>query len=226
MRRIWWFISGIWKCAVKAFLKVLSTITLSKYPPFVYVNHEPYLITARHIRICEKFIKPGDVILRRYNGSILGWFIPGRFSHSAIYVGDNLIIHALGDGVQKQDIIDFLRCDGYAVLRCNKPDAEEIAKKACEIANSYLGRSYDYDFDVCVDYNNRDEVQKRTSSVYCHELTRSCFPELNIPLIEPSIWCGAIRSKKKQFLAQSFLNSPDFTLVYDSDYFSPRTTCK
>ena len=76
------------------------------------------------------------------------------------------------------------------------------------------------------DYDNMDEVQKRTASVYCHELTRSCFPKLNIPLIEPSIWCGAIRSKKKQFLAQSFLMSPDLDLMYDSDFSEPKNPSK
>lgn len=220
------FIKGIWMCLVKLVLKWLGTITLSSYPPFVYINHEPYKVTARHIRACEKLIKPGDILLRRYDGSILSWFIPGRFSHSAIYIGDCTVIHALGDGVQKQDIIDFLRCDGYAVLRCNKTDAEELANEACKIAVSYLGYDYDYDFDICEDYDNKDEVQKRTASVYCHELTRSCYPHLNIPLIEPSIWCGAIKSKKKQFLAQSFLNSPDLTLLYDSDFWEPRNPSK
>ena len=222
MMAMWNFMTGLYKCICKYFLKLLGIIKISKYPPFMYIDHEPYEVSARHIRMCEKFIKPGDVILRRYNGSILSWFIPGRFSHSGIYIGDGMIVHALGNGVQKQDILDFLRCDGYAVLRCNKPDAEDIAKKACEIAVSYIGRDYDYDFDVCEDYDNIDEVQKRTASVYCHELTRSCFPNLSIPLIEPSIWCGAIRSKKKQFLAQSFLMSPDFDLLYDSDFSEPR----
>lgn len=211
---------------MRLLLKIVGAIKLSKYPPFIYVDHEPYQVTAKHIRLCEKSIKPGDVLLRRYNGNMLSWFIPGRFSHSGIYVGNGIVIHALGDGVQQQDIIDFLRCDGYAVLRCNKPNAEEIAAEACKIARSYLGYDYDYDFDVCDDYDNQDEVQKRTAQVYCHELTRSCFPHLNVPLITPSIWCGAIRSKKKQFLAQSFLNSPDFTLIYDSDFWDPRTPTK
>ena len=70
--------------------------------------------------------------------------------------------------------------------------------------------------------SNKEEVQKRTRSVYCHELVRSCFPDLDIPTIQPVLWRGMIRSKKRQFLAQSFFDSPDFILLYDSDYYEAR----
>lgn len=199
-------------------MSALGCFRLSHHFPWIVHNGDPYEVTGWMIRACEQNLKPGDILLRRYNGAILSWFIPGRYSHSAIYAGDGIVIHALSDGVQKTDLIDFLRCDGYAVLRCKKENAEEHAKRAVEIARSYIGYAYDYELNICEDYKNQNEVTKRTKSVYCHELTRSCYPELDIPALLPSIWNGMIRSSKKQFLAQSFLDSEDLDLIYDSYY--------
>lgn len=72
-------------------------------------------------------VRPGDILLRRYDNYLDGYFIPGRFSHSGVYIGDGLIVHAMSSGVQKIDIIDFLRCDGFAILRTY--NAEAAAKR-------------------------------------------------------------------------------------------------
>jgi len=240
---VWYFVSGLVKQIYVTLLTIFGKIRFSWYFPFFCYDPKGYVITSKSIRKALDLLKPGDVVCRYYNGYIDGWFIPGRFSHTGVYVGKeegfDTIIHALGNGVQKIDVIDFLRCDGFAILRPNEKteityggsmvnadgvmesvgtDKETVAEKACRIAHSYLGYTYDFFFDVCDDYDNEDEVQKRTKSVYCHELTRSCYPDLDVPTIKPVIWGGMIRSNKSQFLAQSFFDSEDFTLIYDSDY--------
>lgn len=213
-----YFFTGLLMNIKQAIMTMLGWFRLSKHFPWIVHSGDPYDVTGWMIRKCEQELKPGDILLRRYNGAILSWFIPGRYSHSGIYIGNGIVVHALGDGVQKTDLIDFLRCDGYAVLRCKTENAEELAKKAVEISKTYIGYDYDYKLDICEDYKNQDEVTRRTKSVYCHELTRSCYPDLDVPTILPSIWNGMIRSSKRQFLAQSFLDSPDLDLVYDSYY--------
>ena len=218
-KAIGYFFGGLMNNIRQFIMSELGKFRVSKDFPFIKKNGDPYEITGWMIRRAEKEqLQPGDILLRRYEGAILSWFIPGRYSHSAIYAGDGIVIHALGDGVQMQDLSDFLRCDGYAILRCNKENWQEQAKEAIEIAKSYIGYSYDYKLNICEDYKNREEVMKRTKSVYCHELTRSCYPNLNIEPILPEIWNGMIRSSKKQFLAQSFLESDDLRVVYDSFY--------
>lgn len=47
---------------------------------------------------------------------------------------------------------------------------------------------------------------------------KSCFPDLDVPTIKPTLWNGMIRSSKSQFLAQSFFISKDFEVVYDSKF--------
>lgn len=213
------FIIGLFKNAKRGLLAILGRARVSWQPFWISFAPAGYKVKGLVIRRAMNILQPGDVVCRRYTCYVDGWFIPGRFSHSGIYVGDDTIIHALGDGVQKVDPIDFFQCDGFAILR---PKDQTVVGKACEIAKSYLGYGYDYNFDICEDYKNQDEVQNRTKTVYCHELTRSCYPDLDVPTVLPSLWNGMIRSSKRQFLAQSFFDSPDFELIYDSDFSEAR----
>jgi cell wall-associated NlpC family hydrolase len=54
-------------------------------------------------------IWPGDIVLRGYNHYLDGKFIPDplKYSHGAIYVGDNTLIHAVAEGVSTVNIVDF-----------------------------------------------------------------------------------------------------------------------
>lgn len=244
-----WFVGGFFRTLKQTLLEQLGHVRVYGCPLWFVLNPAPFKVKARHIRRALDVLQPGDIIVRAYDTYLLSLFIPGRFSHSAVYVGKRtgygdaeLVIHALGTGVQRQDVIDFLMaCDAFAILRPadksgpptfggfhigadgefirHGEDKPSVAEKACQIAESYVGTPYNYDLKVSVDYANKAEVQKRSKALYCHELTRSCYPELDIPLVQPVLWNGMLRSSRKQFLAQSFFDSPDFTVVYDS-YFS------
>ena len=208
-----------------AFLYILGRIKIYRWPMFIVYDPKGYDVKAIGIRTAMSLVEKGDIIVRRYNNFLDGYFIPGRFTHSGVYVGDGIIIHAMSDGVQKIDILDFLRCDGFAILRAKKNvgrDMREIRAKAIDIAHSYLGNEYDYDFEI----EERRKEGKPTEKVYCHELTRKCFPDLDIPLVKPSLWHGMIRMRNEKVLAQSFFDSPDIEVVYDSDYSEPRCSVK
>lgn len=232
---IWYFISGLYRNLHIGLMTIFGRIRIYRHFPWVAYDPDGYRVKSVQIRKALKLLEVGDVVCRYYNGFLDGFFIPGRFTHTGVYVGHDhdtwaeTIIHALGSGVQKIDVLEFLRCDGFAILRPKNrkvildPDDEkspevDLTYKACKLAYGYLGREYDFFFNICKNYKNKEEVQKRTRSVYCHELTRSCFPDLDIPTIQPELWRGMIRSKKPQFLAQSFFDCPDFKLIYDSDY--------
>ena len=195
------------------FLYFFGRIKVYRWPMFVVFDPKGYDVKASGIRKAMSLAKRGDVFVRRYRNYLDGYFIPGRFSHSGLYVGEGIIIHAMGEGVQKIDILDFLRCDGFAMLRPVMKDGRDIdaiTEKASKIAHSYLGNGYDYDFNI------EKPGKKPTERVYCHELTMKCYPDLDIPLVKPSLWNGMITLKKKQVLAQSFFDSEDFELVYAS----------
>lgn len=222
---VWWFATGLCRNVRQWTLDALGHVRFYSKPFWLVFNPHGYKVSALHLRRALPMLRPGDVLVRRYDSYLLSFFIPGRFSHSGVYVGEEdvagmragVVVHALGTGVQKTDVLDFLACcDGFAILRPKGGD--DVTAEACAIARRYIGATYDYRFDICEDYDNMDEVQERTKSVYCHELTRSCFPSLDVPTVQPQLWNGMIRSSKRQFLAQSFFDSPDFEVVYDSFY--------
>lgn len=64
-------------------------------------------------------LQPGDIVLRGYDNYLDGYFIDDRlsYSHGAIYVGDNTIIHAVAEGVSKINALDFMKCDRICILR-------------------------------------------------------------------------------------------------------------
>ena len=134
----------------KTAIKWFGNIIISKYPLFVTFGHTAYKIKGEDVRNILNVIKPGDILLRRFDSYVSGLMIPGYFTHAAIYIGDDQIIHMLGDGITKEDILTFTRCDDIAIIHCNQ---EQISNIAIEKAIEYLnkGEEYDYNFDFSND---------------------------------------------------------------------------
>lgn len=183
-------------------LTIFGDIKVFRWPLWIVYDPDMYGMTGSKIRAVLDIIKPGDIVLRGYRHYADGYFIPGKYSHSGIYIGDNMVVHAVAEGVCKIDILDFLMCDICCVLRPKKDgDAEHAMKKAI----SYIGTEYDFDF------SNGD------SSLYCHELTAiSFYPNVKVERFIPKILWGLVRGRQKVFLAQSFIDSPAFEVLYES----------
>lgn len=129
---------------------------------FVLWGGSSYKVKGHDMRKILETLQPGDVLLRVYQHYIGSIFVPGFWSHAAIYIGNDSVIHMLGHGICKEDILTFMRCDGIVVLRCNKPGMIEpaIAK-----ANYYLNAGTDYDFGFI----------RGDTSLYCSEMIYHCF---------------------------------------------------
>jgi hypothetical protein len=121
-----------------------------------------YKIKGPDMRSILDTLVPGDVLLRVYNHYIGSIFVPGYWSHAAIYVGDNSVIHMLGHGICKEDILTFMRCDGIAILRCTKP---ELIGPAIAKAEEYLSKGTDYDYGFI----------RGDTNLYCSELIYQIF---------------------------------------------------
>ncbi len=130
----------------KFIIKWFGDILIYKYPIFIIFGHTAYKMKGEDVRDVLNVIKPGDIVLRRYNNYLSGLLIPGYFTHASIYVGDDKIVHMLANGVTQEDILTFCRCDNIAIIHCN---SEQISNIAIDKANEVLakGAQYDYNFD-------------------------------------------------------------------------------
>jgi uncharacterized protein YycO len=141
--------------------------------------------------------------MRAFVNYLDGYFIPkgrSRCSHSGLYVGDGNVVHSKAEGAQEIDLIDFCRTDRIVVLRPNQGQAWAVqhAKKCAD-------KAIPYDFDFTPGPNK----------YYCHELTASCFPDLDIrPLSRKAL---GIMNSPVAYLADSFYTNPNFLHLYETN---------
>jgi hypothetical protein len=124
------------------FLRMFGNIKYYPWPLFFIYDPKGYQVRGDEVREVINRIQPGDIVLRGYDRYLSGAFIPGYFSHSGLYVGEvkdgdkdridpplneqqlayfktgeQMVIHAMAQGVFMEDIIDFCRCDRMLILR-------------------------------------------------------------------------------------------------------------
>lgn len=182
----------------RKFLTFFGDIKVFRFPFFIVYDPDEFGVSGADTRDIISKIRPGDLILRKYKHYLDGYFIPGKYSHTGIYIGKGQIIHAIAEGVQYTDIIEFTRCDGIAILRPSHGQ-----KKAIELAKQFVKDGIPYDFDF----------KEGIKALYCHELGAACYSNLRIQKIVPKLLGGLIHSTELRWLAESFLNSPDFTVI-------------
>ncbi len=147
-------------------IRLFGNIQVFWFQPLLFIlwGSTHYKMKGIEMRKVMNNLQVGDILLRRYDRYVSGWFIKGYYKHAAIYVGDNQIVHATTFDIFKEDILTFLRCDAVAVLRIK--DLQEPEKKhAVERATSFIGHGYDFDFK---------HSDKR---YYCTSLVRWCYPD-------------------------------------------------
>ena len=124
-------------------------------------NPEPH-VTAEFYYLCRTMLQPGDILISREDLKLTNVFIPGFWSHVAIYVGkakfDETVVEAIGKGVVQTPFVQWvLQKDHVAVLRF-KDAAFEEALTAAHFAILQEGKPYDY------------QIQPGTKAWYCAEL--------------------------------------------------------
>ncbi len=117
----------------------LGNIKISKWPFFMIYRPRSFAIKGSHTREIMKLVKPGDILVRSFNGYLNNYFIPGTFHHVGFYLGEvtenhlkqlggvenptqfktgrQMVIHAIREQIYLEDLIDFCRCDGLAIIR-------------------------------------------------------------------------------------------------------------
>jgi Permuted papain-like amidase enzyme, YaeF/YiiX, C92 family len=121
------------------FLKVFGDIKIFKWPMLIVYDPSGYQVKGDEVREVINIVKPGDILLRGYNKYLDGLFIPGYFSHAGLYLGEvrpehselvnqdkreeyfrageQIVAHAMAEGVFMEDLINFCRCDRMIILR-------------------------------------------------------------------------------------------------------------
>ncbi|HEW98517.1 MAG: hypothetical protein DRR16_06770 [Candidatus Parabeggiatoa sp. nov. 3] len=141
-------------------LTVLSHIKVSKWPLFMAYRPRSFAIKGSDTREVLKLVKPGDILVRSFNQYLNGYFIPGTFKHVGFYLsevteqhlkqfahvehfgefntGRQMVIYAIGNQVFLEDVIDFCRCDGLAVMRFPRHLKSLQRRQMPEILQSYF----------------------------------------------------------------------------------------
>lgn len=167
------------------------------HPFWFTINAKTFQLKGSHYRKLEPLIQPGDIIIRRFEGYVDKWLIPGWFNHAGIYIGSlngqkHKIIHAISDGVIVDDLIDFMRTDHMIVLRASKG----LQKEAIKRAKAAIGSEYDFAFDF-----------NETLRFSCTELISHCYP-------------GHIMGKKRfgrtTVVADDIVETPALEVIWDS----------
>jgi uncharacterized protein YycO len=157
--------SFLYRCWAKA-LTVFGNIGCSFSPP---------AIRAKDIRECLWMIQAGDLVFRRYVWYLDGYLIPGEWTHSGLYTGNQRIVHAIAAGVLSDDIIDFIKdADGFLILR---PSYPEGADRAIMLAEVNIGMPYDFLFD-----------KTTKDALYCHELPWYALAAAGIEIVPANYW--------------------------------------
>jgi hypothetical protein len=122
-----------------------------------------YRMRGEDVRDIVNSLQKGDVLLRRYDHYLGGMLTPGYWTHAAIYIGDNRVVHMLGGGICSEDILTFCRCDHVAVLRHTGDDYP--AYLALKKAGEFLAKGVQYDYE----FESDDE------ELYCTEFVWECY---------------------------------------------------
>jgi uncharacterized protein YycO len=146
--------------------RVFSNLQIFPCPLFITWGATSYKVKGDDARKILKALRPGDIMLRRFDRYVTAWTIPGKWKHVGLYVGKNKMIHATTSGVVEEDILTFLRCDSVAIYR---PKIDKYNKQiAIDRAKSLLGKEYDFAF------NFSDE-----EFFSCSEVIQFCFAGLD-----------------------------------------------
>lgn len=180
------------------FLKIFGDIKIFKWPLFFIYQPTGYKVKGKDIHKILKVLREGDILLRGYNDYLDGKFIPGIFSHAGFYLGKNEVIHSIAEGVIKEHILDFCRCDRIAVIRVKGFTGQEL-EDAKGLAETFLGCSYDFDF---IHNNNK---------LYCSELVNRIWKhKVNTPPTKIKLF-GIFR--KEVILPDQFYRSKDMKVI-------------
>ncbi len=159
-------------------------------------------------RNTRKEIQPGDVILTGALRRMHSLYIGSVFTHALIYLGSEICIHAVAQGVGTISLHDVLdEYDTIMILRHKKNNKEKI-KTMIEYAKQQIGKPFDFTFE-------NDEKK-----LYCTELLYHAFTkghmDMSIKENGENIHLIGRRAKEKEILHPMDLLKGSFEVIFKS----------
>lgn len=149
-------------------------------------------------------LKPGDVLLRRTEGTSGNYFIPSWWKHAAVYVGNGKVVEATFSGVKTTSLKEFFEHGDHAAVVRAKDLTDRERKAMVKFAKRQEGKPYDFD----VDFND-------ASRLTCTELAYQALKAVKGKEVAQQNWFGAV-------VGDSFLTDK-FDVVFTS---SPEHTAR
>lgn len=160
-------------------------------------------------------LKPGTIFVTRILGDLTTLYIPGFWTHAAIYsptpnvVIDELVTQAEAPGVIQQDLVSFMLTKDFVVaLEPNLPEPlkEKVMARASQIAAGLVGDSYDYEFE---------SYEEDTTSFYCSKVVWYSYDKACAELGLPSLFVPENDLGELTVSPQSIANDKvHFTVIY------------
>lgn len=148
-------------------------------------------------------LKPGDVLLRRTEGTSGNYFIPSWWKHAAVYVGNGKVVEATFAGVKTTSLKEFFEHGDHAAVVRAKDLSEKEQKAMAKFAKRQEGKPYDFD----VDFND-------ASRLTCTELAYQALKAVKGKEVAEQNWFGAVVGDS--FLTDKFevvfTSSPEHTV--------------
>ena len=124
-------------------------------------------------------LRVGDIIAVSgvVMGGLMDVFVPGHFSHVAMYIGNGKMIEAWKDGVRIISVTEVLKANDAAIVRVSTSDS--IRQAAVNWAKTKVGYPYDY---IWLTYVGGKQVYG--NSYYCSELVWAAYKAVGGPDID------------------------------------------
>ena len=183
-------------------LNFIFNTKYSKYPMFLQYVNCTHKVTGEDYYKAREVLKEGDIILRGHDNYLSKFFIPGKYSHSGIYQGNDIVIHStIEKGVHESNLVDFMRCDRFMAFRPIRGQIPIIVE-----AHKLIGKKYD------------NELEDNDDEYYCHEFVATVLNNcgFEIQKIRASTLFGLI--KKDIYCADSFIKNYQFVKFLEIDW--------
>jgi uncharacterized protein YycO len=181
----------------KWLVKFAANLHISKYPMWFHYKPCMHKLKGIDIQTVLNTVRAGDLLFRRHDGYVNTAFTPGFWGHVGLAISPTEIIHATGNGVLKETVLDFCRTDHICIARLKETTPEYI-KSVVDTATTLIGLEYDYAFETS------------NSNYYCSELVDYCHKNAFA-----AYYTKQIIGKQTILLPASILQSDLLTIVLD-----------